>query len=77
VIEPDGHVEMVPAPQVSSIDTTGAGDAFQGTLAHFLAAGDELREAVRKGCAVAALTVQVRGTQSSYPDRATAYGSLM
>jgi ribokinase len=60
-------MEVVPAVHVQAVDTTGAGDAFIGSFAVFLAQGSELREAVRKANAVAALSVTRAGTQTSFP----------
>lgn len=57
----------VPAKQVEVVDTTGAGDAFTGTLAHALAGGASLVEAAARANAVAALSVTRRGTQTSFP----------
>lgn len=59
----------VPANRVSAVDTTGAGDAFVGSLAYFLATGKAVKEAMRRANQVAALSVQGRGTQSSFPTR--------
>jgi ribokinase len=59
----------VPAPHVDAVDTSGAGDAFIGALAVFLAEGTALLEAVRKANAAAALSVTRLGTQSSFPKR--------
>ena len=42
------HAEHFPAVQVEAVDPTGAGDAFIGGLAVFLAEGQTLREAVRR-----------------------------
>lgn len=53
----------VPAPRVTPVDTTGAGDALAGTLAARLAAGDDLVEAVRAAVAAAAETVQRPGAR--------------
>jgi ribokinase len=63
----DGQVVHVPAPSVRAVDTTGAGDAFVGTLAYFLAAGAPVVEAMRRATQVAAISVQQPGTQTSYP----------
>ena len=54
------------------VDTTGAGDAFVGSLAYFLACQPEimLSKAVTRACRLAALTVEKPGAQSSYPQRA-------
>jgi ribokinase len=46
-------VERVPAPRVQALDTTGAGDAFNGALACELAGGAALDDAVRDAIAVA------------------------
>lgn len=60
----------VPAPAVTAVDTTGAGDAFVGTFAVGLAAGLTPGEAVRLGCVAGALSVQRQGTQTSFPTAA-------
>jgi ribokinase len=59
----------VEAPRVAAVDTTGAGDAFTGTLAAFLAEGRSLDEALRIAVAAGALAVQSRGTVDSYATR--------
>ncbi len=48
------------------IETTGAGDAFNGGFAHALAEGMPLIEAVRFGSATAAISVTRLGTDSVY-----------
>jgi ribokinase len=58
-----------PAPRVTAVDTTGAGDGFTGTLAAFLAEGRQLAEALRIAVAAGALAVQARGTVDSYEPR--------
>jgi ribokinase len=58
-----------PAVKVNPVDSTGAGDAFVGSLAVFLGEGLELEVAVQRANAVAALSVTQRGTQSSFPRR--------
>ncbi len=73
----DGEtVEHVPPVRVTAVDTTGAGDAFIGSLAVFLAEGLGVREAVRRANAVAALSVTRLGTQVSFPTRAAANAFL-
>jgi len=57
----------VPATPVKALDTTGAGDAFVGSLAYFLAAGKPLTEAMRRANHIAAISVQSSGTQTSFP----------
>ncbi|MHA7240924.1 ribokinase [Arthrobacter sp. TMS1-12-1] len=63
----DAAVRGVPAPQVTAVDTTGAGDAFVGALAARLAAGESLEDAVRLAVRVGSYTVQRPGAQPSYP----------
>jgi ribokinase len=55
---------------VTAVDTTGAGDAFVGALAYFMAKGDSLVTSAHWANEVAALSVLGRGTQTSFPDRA-------
>ena len=52
------------------IETTGAGDAFNGALAVALAEGASLEQATRFGCATAAISVTRSGTAPSMPERA-------
>jgi bifunctional ADP-heptose synthase (sugar kinase/adenylyltransferase) len=51
----------VPAPQVNAIDTTGAGDAFCGSLAAQLARGRSLSDAVRDAVHVGAVSTTRHG----------------
>ncbi|WP_343210606.1 ribokinase [Anaerolentibacter hominis] len=60
---------ILPAFRVNAIDTTGAGDAFNGGLVAGLAEGMDLWEAARFANALAALSVQKLGTTPSMPDR--------
>jgi ribokinase len=59
----------VPAFEVTAIDTTGAGDAFNGALAVALAEGRALAAALRFANAAAALACTRRGAQPSLPTR--------
>lgn len=61
---------LVPGFAVRVVDTTGAGDVFNGALAVALAEGRELLAAVRFANAAAALSVTKYGTQTSAPTRA-------
>lgn len=67
VIADGSGVQEVPAPVVSPVDTTGAGDAFTGALAAGLAAGQALRAAAEFAVRVAAFSVTRPGAQPSYP----------
>jgi ribokinase len=51
------------------VETTGAGDGFAGGLAVALAEGRDAVEAVRFGCATAAISVTRAGTAPSMPAR--------
>jgi ribokinase len=63
----DKDASHVPAIQVKAVDSTGAGDAYVGSLAYFLAAGKPITEAMRRANHIAALSVQSSGTQTSFP----------
>jgi ribokinase len=63
--------ETVPAYPVKSVDTTGAGDAFNGALAVALARGASLVDAVKFANAVAALSTTHPGAQLSMPTMKT------
>jgi ribokinase len=64
-----GHVHVGPFA-VSTVDTTGAGDAFIGSLAVFLAEGVPEKEAVARANLYAALSTTRIGAQKSFPPRA-------
>ena len=68
-VSADGADEVIPTVEVNAVDTTGAGDAFVGSLGYFLAAGVALRTAIERANAIAAISVQSPGTQASYPRR--------
>ena len=55
---------------VNAVDTTAAGDSFNGALGTALAAGDALPDALRFASAAAALACTRRGAQPSLPTRA-------
>jgi ribokinase len=60
--------EHVPVEPVKALDTTGAGDAFVGSLAFFLAAGKSLPDSIKRANKIAAVSVQSAGTQTSFPE---------
>lgn len=68
-INTEGKSVIVPAYKVNAIDTTGAGDAFNGGLLAALAEGKTLPEAARFANALAALSVQRIGTTPAMPTR--------
>jgi ribokinase len=65
----DGMEHVAPFA-VTSVDSTGAGDAFIGSFAVFLAEGVPEREAVRRANLYAGLSTTGVGTQKSFYDRA-------
>ena len=68
VADHDG-ARLVPGFKVKAIDTTAAGDVFNGALAVALAEGQALDGAVRFANAAAALSVTKPGAQPSAPKR--------
>ena len=65
---PEGE-EHFPAFPIDPVDTTAAGDIFNGTLAVGLAEGKPLLEAARFASAAAAISVTRMGAQTSAPKR--------
>jgi ribokinase len=61
--------QHVPPHVVEPVDTTGAGDAFIGSFAGFLAGGCEESEAIARANVYAALSTLSVGTQSSFVSR--------
>jgi ribokinase len=61
---------VTPAFPVTAVDTTAAGDTFNGALAVALAEGTAIRDAVRFASAAAALSVTKAGAIPSIPRRA-------
>ncbi|MEV5883292.1 ribokinase [Streptomyces sp. NPDC052020] len=59
----------VPAPRVTAVDSTGAGDTFAGALAVALGEGRPVREALAWAAAAASLSVQRPGASASMPSR--------
>ena len=64
-----GRQVLVPGFAVDAVDTTAAGDTFNGQLAVALAEGMDPEDAIRLAHAAAALSVQALGAQSSIPSR--------
>ena len=65
-----GGAVHVPPYTVTAVDTTGAGDAFIGSLAVFLAEGTAEKEAVARANLYAGLSTTRIGTQKSFLKRA-------
>lgn len=69
LIHCDGADEFIPALRVEAVDTTAAGDVFNGALTVALAEERSLAEAVRFACKASAISVTRVGAQSSAPYR--------
>lgn len=59
----------IPTRKVEAVDTTAAGDIFNGAVAVALSEGKSMADAARFGCAAAAISVTRMGAQSSAPYR--------
>ena len=68
-ISAEGTEALLPAFAVKAVDTTAAGDVFNGALAVALAEGETLLEAARFASGAAALSVTKLGAQPSAPAR--------
>jgi len=66
---PDGSERHFPAPPTTVRDTTGAGDAFNGSLAARLAAGDDIDAAVEAATAAASRSVSQVGARPALEQR--------
>ena len=60
---------MIPAPQVNAVDTTAAGDVFNGALCVAISEGMPWKDALDLACRAAAFSVTRMGAQSSAPTR--------
>jgi ribokinase len=64
-----GVRQLIPGYKMKAVDTTAAGDVFNGTLTVALAEGKSLLEAARFANAAAAISVGRPGAQDSAPTR--------
>jgi len=62
-------MELIPAFKVPSVDTTGSGDVFSGSLAAFLSEGMSVEKAARMANAAASISVARMGAQDAAPKR--------
>lgn len=65
----DGKFDVVEAFKVEAVDTTAAGDVFNGALCAALLEGQTLVDAVRFACKAASISVTRNGAQDSAPYR--------
>ena len=63
------QTELVSSPVVESVDTTGAGDAFCGSVAESLSRGLSFLESVEHSVTAGALSTTTYGAQISMPTR--------
>jgi 2-dehydro-3-deoxygluconokinase len=63
----------IPAMSVKAIDTTGAGDAFNGGFLHGLVTGESLLQCAKLGITTASLKVLNRGSAGAMPARDAVY----
>lgn len=61
--------QLVGGFKVKALDTTGAGDTFNGGFVSALAQGEDIIQAIRYGQKTAAISVTRLGTQTSMPYR--------
>ncbi|MEO7315529.1 MAG: ribokinase [Ginsengibacter sp.] len=69
IVNEDGKIVHVKAEKVTAIDTTAAGDVFNGALCLGISEGKSLVNATRFACKAAAYSVTKIGAQSSIPFR--------
>jgi ribokinase len=69
IIRRGGAETRVEAPRVEAVDTTGAGDCFNGVFAAGLADGMDVTEAAERGAAAAAVSVTKVGAREGMPTR--------
>ena len=55
-------------PKVKAIDSTAAGDVFNGYLCKLISEGDNIQNAIKLAHAAASLSVTIKGAQTSIPD---------
>ncbi|OME96427.1 MULTISPECIES: ribokinase [Paenibacillus] len=73
----DGHAEVVvPGYKVEAVDTTGAGDTFNGAFAVALSEGMSMADSLRFANRAASLSVMKFGAQGGMPSRLEVEGSL-
>jgi len=68
-VSSDSYSGLIPGIKVDAVDTTAAGDVFNGALAVALAEGKELPEAVKFANKAASISVTRLGAQASAPFR--------
>lgn len=62
-----GDLRITPANNVEVVDTTGAGDTFNGAFAYAICEGMNLEESIRFGNIASSIAIQEIGAQSGMP----------
>jgi ribokinase len=70
VVAHDGEARYFPAPKVTAVDTTGAGDSFTGAFAAELARGGDPFSAARRGVVAGSLATTRPGAYPGIPNHA-------
>jgi ribokinase len=76
IVTREGTID-IPSLPVDAIDSTGAGDAFNGALAASFAEGLSLEDAVRRAVAAGAIATTRVGAREGYPTRAELAAALV
>lgn len=58
---------LVASPKVIAVDTTAAGDVFNGVLAVCITSGKEWEESISTACKASSISVTRMGAQASMP----------
>lgn len=69
LVDGENEPRLFSSYPVDTVDSTGAGDAFNGALASALASGEAMEKAIAFANAAGALATTKRGTQESFPSR--------
>lgn len=72
----EGQVVTIPALKTAVVDTTGAGDTFNGVFATCLNEGESMEKAVRMATRGASLSVGALGAQTGMPTRSEILASF-
>lgn len=68
-VDAENYKGIIASPKVTAVDTTAAGDVFNGALIVALSEGQEWEPAVQFACKAAAISVTRMGAQTSAPVR--------
>jgi len=60
---------VIPTYRANVVDTTGAGDTFNGALAYYITKGHETEDAILRANAAASLAIEKLGAQEGMPTR--------